>query len=133
MPAHLINASNRINANTAGQTRRGSDVSMTPVATTAGEASTSLVGGELDSMLAGGVHPETVPMVTPTPLEKPTNSIRGVLGGLKPAAGSVLSPGPTGSTATARTIQAGTEGVTKAANAGRTAATSLVARLRGKK
>jgi hypothetical protein len=127
MPANLINASNRINANVAGQTRQGSDVSVAPVATTIGEAADNFnPANALDAMFAGGVHPETVPSVTPTPLEKATNSVKGVLGGLKPAVGSTVAPGPAGSSAAAKTVQAGTQRVAQTATAGRTAATKFL-------
>ena len=127
MPANLINTSNRINANIAGQTRQGTDVSVAPVATTVGEAADNFnPANALDALFAGGVHPETVPTVTPTPLEKATNSVKGVLGGLKPAIGSTVQPGPAGSTAAAKTVQAGTQRGAAAASSGRTAATKFL-------
>jgi hypothetical protein len=132
MPAHLINTSNRINANVAGQTRSAADAAAgsAPVATTLSETAANLnPANALDSLFAGGVHPETVPGATPTPLEKPTNSVKGLLGGLKPATGSTVAPGPAGSTAAAKTVQAGTQKITDATTAGAKAARTLFNRI----
>jgi hypothetical protein len=133
MAGAVINLSNRIKANTAGQTRKGTDVGEAPVATTAGEAGTTVFGGALDSLVAGGTHPEAVPGVAPTPLEKATNSVKGVLGGLKPSPGSVVTPGPSGATAAAKTVQAGTKAVTDATTAGAKAVGKFADRFRGKR
>jgi hypothetical protein len=106
--ANLIAASKRINANVAGQTRAPADLYPLPsaIGLTATEIGDNLTTG-LGSIVSGGVHPEAVPAVVPTALDQPTNSILGPLGGLKPAPGSVLAPGPAGGAAAATAVRLG--------------------------
>lgn len=131
MAANLINTSNRINANTAGQTRTAADVSIAPVSVTASEVADNLFGS-MDSILSGGAHPEAVPGTAPRPLERATDSVRGRLGGLVPRGTSVTAPGPTGGAAAASAVESGARKVTDATTAGVKAAGNLLARFRPK-
>lgn len=102
--AHIL-ASNKINADTAGNTGGDNpDNSGGPAAPTyAGEATDMF-----ENVFKGGVHPEEVPALIDRGLERATDSVRGKLGGLKPALGAVTQPGPAGGTAAARAMFEGT-------------------------
>jgi hypothetical protein len=103
---HLVLASDYTNASTAGMTSTvnervdGATPWPPPV-----QVDEILHGDNLPHLFSGGSHPESIPGVVLTPLEKATDSIRGRLGGLVPARGSVLQPGPAGGAATARSIR----------------------------
>ena len=116
-PANAILAANKINANVAGQTKTGADTGQAPVATTAHEVVSNVTGG-LDSLVAGGLHPETDASVVDRSLQTATDSVRGPLGGLRPKGTSVTSPGPSGSTNAAQAIQSGTKKISDAGAAG---------------
>ncbi len=99
MPAIHIPAAQQVQANKAGQTYAGQNTkTAAPVAPR--ESLTALIhqgSGDLHSMLAGGVHPENpIPIGITTELTKASDSVRGRLGGVKPAPGTVQQPGPAG-------------------------------------
>jgi hypothetical protein len=134
MPANLINTSNQINANTAGQTRAAEDIS--PVSTQAGITATETgdnLFGSLGSILSGGVHPEAVPGVVDTSVQRATDSVRGKLGGLVPKSTSVTAPGPVGSANAAKATLAGaSQGVTKTVSDARSTIANAIAKYRKK-
>jgi len=100
MSANLIPVSERINANVAGQTRAAADVAPLPSAFA--PTLTEIVSpGAIENMMSGGVHPEAIPAFAATQLQKATNSVTGPLGGLIPARGSTVAPGPAGGAAAA--------------------------------
>jgi hypothetical protein len=103
------------------------------VGLTAHEVSQNLPGtGELDSILAGGVHPEAVPAVGDTSLQKATDAVAGPLGGLKSRLTSVTSPGPGGATNAAAAVQRGTAAGSKAISDARSNLSNFVAKYRKK-
>jgi hypothetical protein len=73
----------------------------------------------LSSILGGGFHPESATSALPleaTPLERATDSVRGVLGGLRPQTNGTQAPGPAGGTAAAqRAVRASGADLQKAA------------------
>jgi hypothetical protein len=93
MSGVLVNAANRVNASRAGLTSIH-QVAPTTQGTSATEVAShafSSVNGELDALLFS----EGVPAPVGTPIEKPTGSVAGRLGGLIPT--GILSgvqPGP---------------------------------------
>lgn len=98
-------AANRLNADTAGNTGGDNpDNAGGPAEPTAAAD----VRPMLEQIFSGGFHPEAVPALVDHGLERATDSIRGKLGGLRPGPGSVLQPGPAGSTAAAKAMAAGT-------------------------
>lgn len=107
MPAVHILGADRINADTAGHTTSWNDGtdqgSEVPPATT-----TEMIGGAegFGAIWSGGFHPEAIPGVILTPLDRATDSVRTSLGGLKPIYGSVVQPGPAGGAARARELAA---------------------------
>jgi|ERR1700685_1304425 len=92
MPAILKVASDKINADTAGLT------SAEPkVPTAQGTSPTEFVSQFVGSEYGGLSHLFSTDLPTPvvTAVERPTDSLRGRLGGLVPAKGSVVAAGPT--------------------------------------
>jgi hypothetical protein len=92
MPAILKVASDKINADTAGLT------SAEPkIPTAQGTSPTEFVSQFVGSEYGGLSHlfSTDLPQVVDTSLDRPTDSLRGKLGGLVPARGSVVAPGPT--------------------------------------
>lgn len=107
-PVHIL-AANKINADTAGHTGDGGEgAAGEPAAPTPAE----ILHGEMNlgSVFSGGIHPEHIPAVVFDGIEKATDSVPGRLGGLKPAVGSVLAPGPAGASATRKAMLAGIPG-----------------------
>ena len=105
MPAvHIIGAQQQ-QADKAGQTYAGQNTRTGTGTTRAGLAPADVVtalmhqaGGDLSSLLSGGTHPESpIPVGgVPTEISKATDSVKGRLGGMKAAPGSVVQPGPAG-------------------------------------
>jgi len=93
MSVPLINASTRINANTAGLTQVDREPPSAQSASPT-EVITSLVhgaGGDLDALFGVGLPHESVAR----PIDRPTNSTAGRLGGLVPTSPmSGVQPGP---------------------------------------
>lgn len=105
MPAIHVPAANQQLADRAGQTGAGLEQATARGVSPAEQSASYFhqAGGDLSHVLSGGLHPESpIPQVVSTALEQATNSARGRLGGLKPALGSVLAPGPAGTIAGAR-------------------------------
>lgn len=104
MPAVHILGANQVNADTAGKTASWSDIAEQG-ATVPSATPLEVIGGEgFGHVYSGGIHPEAVPGVVLTGLDKATDSVRGALGGLKPVYGSVLQSGPAGGAARAREV-----------------------------
>jgi hypothetical protein len=101
---HLVLAANHKNASVAGLTYNERVDGATPPPPPM-QLEEALHGDNLGHLFSGGLHPESMPGIVLTPLEKATDSVRGRLGGLVPARGSVLQPGPAGGAATAKTLR----------------------------
>ncbi len=107
MASVLIPASQRFNANVAGQTHVVPN--ETPPGTPHAAQPTEVVAnipsatGALDLILAGGSHPENIiPPVVATNLTRASDSLAGKMGGLVPRFTGTLAPGPAGAAASAR-------------------------------
>ena len=103
MGALNILAADTQNASVAGQTQSAADVAASTHTSPSSEAVgyaapvTLNPGFSFDSIIAGGWHPENwVPDLINTDLAQATDSVAGRIGGLVPAIGSVLQPGPAG-------------------------------------
>lgn len=97
MPAvHLLGA-NKINADTAGQTKSRLDAAP---AVAVHQTATEMVHGaeSLSTLLGGGTHPETdfADVFHNTDVEQATDSVKSALGGLVPKRGSTVAAGPAG-------------------------------------
>jgi hypothetical protein len=94
----LIPAADRINADTAGLTHvTAQSAPGAPVMATPTEALAAVPGvSALDSLVAGGFHPESTPAIaapSPVSVPIPTSSTLGRLGGLVPKFGGAVAPG----------------------------------------
>lgn len=124
MPAVHLLAANQINTDTAGKTTPVPDTATNFEAQMASPMTVAeMFGAEgFGHIFSGGLHPEQIPAMVTTALEHASDSVRGKHGGLVPARGSVLAPGPAGGTARAkdwaaaalRNIQAGAAGTSAA-------------------
>lgn len=102
MGAVNILGADRVNADTAGKTGTNpvNDVPVTPTFTEIWD------DGGISHILSGGIHPESLPnaFLENKNLEKATDSVKGDLGGLRARVGSVVQPGPSGGTNTAKSL-----------------------------
>lgn len=103
MAAVGLVSANHVNGNTAGMTNVAVQPRVEHATAVAHQAETRIAetGGALTHLLGGGVHPEHVVAHASTDLERASNSVETALGGLRPKAGSVLTPGPAGRAAAA--------------------------------
>jgi hypothetical protein len=92
MPAILKVAADKINADTAGLTSAEPKV-PTAQSTSPTEFVSQFVGSEYGGL--SHLFSTDLPQAVDTSIERPTDSLRGRLGGLVPAKGSVVAPGPT--------------------------------------
>jgi hypothetical protein len=92
----------------AGNTSPNTDQRGLPAPPTVGEGlSTAGILSDLDVLVAGGIHPEMGVLTVPAgrALQQASDSVRGIVGGLRPRPNSILSPGPAGEGAAARVRQ----------------------------
>lgn len=102
--AHILSAQGG-QASFAGNTRANPTEPNpgTPAPATAPEAVAQAgIVSELDSILAGGLHPEMFTQPLNRALEAATDSLRGPNGGLVPRPYSAAAPGPAGESVAAR-------------------------------
>jgi hypothetical protein len=103
--ANLVPASNKINADIAGLTTTTSTEAPagdSAAGRAASSAASTLLGGDLGSILAGGLHPEAALAAADTSIVKPTDSLLGKLGGMIPRGHGTQAPGPAGAAANVR-------------------------------
>jgi hypothetical protein len=104
MPASGILASNKIQADLGSLAHDlPVDQSGAPAPATAGEAAAHLgIVSEIDSVLSGGTHPETIWQLIDRSVVQPTDSLAGHFGGLIPRVEGALASGPAGGVAAAK-------------------------------
>jgi hypothetical protein len=97
MPGANILSAQQINSDIAGLTHTGLDQAGAPAPPTMTEDLTHLgLVSELDHVLSGGAHPESVWQMIDRSVVQPTDSLAGKLGGLVPRVGGALANGPAG-------------------------------------
>lgn len=97
MAAPNILSAARINADVAGLTHGAEPNPGQPAPPTLTEDLAHLgVVSEIDHVLSGGTHPESVFQLLDRSVVQPTDSLAGKLGGMVPRVGGVLANGPAG-------------------------------------